>query len=598
MDMDYLGSKNRVNMDYRKYLSDFLSDILEMDKENTYGLLEIPPRSEMGDYAFPCFSLAKVLRKSPNLIAEDLKVEMLKKVDSKVIDKIETAGAYLNFYLNKTSVAEDVLTSVMKSNFDYGKYRASEEDETVIIEYSSPNIAKPFHVGHGFSTVIGAALARIYGFAGYNVVRMNHLGDYGTQFGKLIVAYEKYGNEDELLKSPIDELLRVYVLFHQKLEEEPELETEARERFRKLEAGEKKERELFEKFRDISLAEFKRIYNRLGVDFDNWNGESFYSDKIDEIVDILNEKNLLEESEGALVVRLDELGLPPCLIKKSDGTTIYASRDLASALYRYRTYNFAKNIYVVGLPQSLHFKQVFAVLDKMGFDFAKNCEFVGFGLVKFGDGHFSTRNGNVITLEELLDETLAKTRDIMKKNAEARGSAFAEDELDEISEKIAVAAVLYQYIKNGRERDIMFSWEEMLDFDGDSAPYLQYSGARAHSILRQAGIDSDSSEDISSYFDNEDFVETVSSDFAIDLLKSIIAYKDSIKSALKQNEPFLLARALNNLCRAFNRFYTNCHILNESNVEVRKARLYLTKCFFKILKEGLALLGIEAVERM
>lgn len=585
-------------MEYRAYISDLISKHIDLDKEDIYGLIEIPPQSEMGDYSFPCFSLAKIMRKSPALIASELKEQISSEIDNEIIVKVDVIAAYLNFYLNKENFAQNILTDVIASNFDYAKYRQSEDKETVLIEYSSPNIAKPFHVGHGFSTVIGAALSRLYSFAGYDVVRMNHLGDYGTQFGKLIVAYEKFGNEEALQKSPIDELLRVYVLFHQECENNPELEKEARERFRKLEAGEEREKNLFEKFREISLQEFKRIYERIGVDFDNWNGESFYSDKIDEIVRLLKDKSLLELSDGAQIVRLDDLKLPPCLIKKSDGTTIYASRDLASALYRYRTYHFAKNIYVVGLPQSLHFKQVFAVLKKMGFDFADKCEYVGFGLVKFGEGNFSTRNGNVITLEDLLDETLSKTREIMINNAKARGDQFTETELDSISEKIAVAAVLYQYLKNGRERDIIFSWEEMLDFDGDTAPYLQYSGARAHSILRQANIDSDTSEHIANKFNDEEFKNSFGDAYSIDVIKAILTYKDSIKQAIKQNEPFIVARALNNLCRSFNRFYTNCRILNEHNQSVKEARLYLTKSFWKVLKEGLSLLGIEAVEKM
>lgn len=587
-------------MDYRKAISEYLATQVETDPAALRGLLELPPKPELGDYAFPCFSLAKVFRQAPPRIAAELKSKLETAGLPDFLRAIEVQGGYLNFFLRSEHFIRSLLGEVLASDGDFASYcdpRSREEDHTIVIDYSSPNIAKPFHVGHGFTTVIGAALARIYRKAGFEVVRVNHLGDYGTQFGKLIVAYERWGDPAALEKSAIDELLRIYVLFHQEAEKDPSLEEEARLRFRKLEEGAAREKELFEKFREISIREFNRTYRRIGVDFDSWNGESFYSDKIPEIIDLLRARHLLEESEGAQVVRLEEEGLPPCLILKSDGTTIYASRDLAAALFRYRNYHFAKNMYVVGLPQSLHFKQVFAVLKRMGYAFADRCEHVGFGTVKFGQEHFSTRNGNVVTLEDLLDETVSKTRAIMEKNARERGRALSEEKLSELSEKVGVAAVLYQYLKSGRERDILFSWEEMLDFEGDTAPYLQYTGARAHSVLRQAGKDAERS-DAAEFAFLEGSAAEADDSWTLDLLKSFVAYRESLPQALKQNEPFLVARALNQMCRSYNRFYTNCKILTAEDPRQRELRLLLTKAFWKVLKEGLAVLGIEAVEQM
>ncbi|MDO5732153.1 MAG: arginine--tRNA ligase [Eubacteriales bacterium] len=590
-------------MDYRQALAEYLSGIVSLDCETISGLLEIPPQETMGDFAFPCFALAKLLRKSPVQIASDLKSTIdASEAAPEFLARCEAVGAYLNFFIQANVYVLNTLATVLTQTGGYAAFDGrslldaafeSDERKQVLIEYSSPNIAKPFHVGHAFSTILGAALARIYSLAGFEVVRMNHLGDYGTQFGKLIVAYENYGDSEALEADPISELLRVYVKFHQEVEVHPELEDEARERFRRLENHEANEEALFLKFRDISIQSFKRIYKRLGVDFDNWNGESFYSDKIPEVVELMRERGVLEASEGCQVVRFDDPNLPPCLVLKSDGTTTYASRDLASVLYRERNYHFVKNIYVVGLPQSLHFKQVFAALERMNFDFAKRCEFVGFGLVKFGEGNFSTRSGNVIELETLLNEAVKKTRAIMVENAEMRSETMDEEEIDRLAEKVGVAAVIYQFVKNGRERDILFSWEDMLDFDGDTAPYLLYTGARAHSILRRSGL-----LDELAGLDAMDFQALAGDEEALRLTKTMEAYRVSVQQAFKQSEPFLIARALNALCRQFNRFYTRCGILKTEDLELRKFRLLLCLAFWTCLKEGLAILGIEAVERM
>jgi len=472
---------------------------------------------------------------------------------------------------------------------------ASDEGQgrTVIVEFSSPNIAKPFHVGHAFTTILGHALSGIYAHLGYHTVRMNHLGDYGTQFGKLISAYKRWGDEAALLDHPIKELLRIYVKFHDTAKEMPELEQEAREYFRRLEQGEPEEKALWQRFRDLSLKEFALVYKRLGVEFDNYNGESFYSDQIPAVVHLLREKELLVESEGAQVVMLEDLGLPPCIVLKSDGTTIYASRDIAAVLYRDRQYDFYKNIYVVGTPQALHFKQVFAVLAKAGFEKAKDCVHVGFGLVKFADRKLSTRSGDVILLEDLLSETVDKTREIIKANSLIRNSGIEEDEVNELAEKIGIGAVLFTFMKNSRERDIVFSWEEMLDFEGDSAPYVLYTYARARSILRKAAIDGDlpaaATVETLQGLDSED-------EFA--LARLLDGFAEAVQRAATLNEPYILLRQVTGIARAFNKYYHNESILKTVSPDLKRARLAVLDAVCLAIRTGLRLLGIQTVERM
>ena len=573
-------------MEYKQQIAELLSAKCGLEAEKIQSLIEIPPQLEMGDFAFPCFILAKTMHKAPAAIAEEI-ASGLDLSDTDLTAK--NVGPYVNFYIDRSALAESVIGEILKEGMAYGSSDLG-FGKNVIVEYSSPNIAKPFHVGHAFTTILGNSLARIYSKLGYNVIRMNHLGDYGTQFGKLITAYRLWGDEDALNEDPIKELLRIYVKFHKEEKENPELTTSARENFRKLEEGSPEEVELWQKFRDMSLVVFKKLYDRIGVEFDNYNGESFYSDKIPEIVDILNSKNLLVESEGAKVVMLEDEGLPPCIILKSDNTTIYASRDLASALYRYRTYNFDKNIYVVGNTQALHFRQVFAVLKKMGFDFADNCEHVAFGLVKFKDMVFSTREGNIVLLEELLDQSVNKTREIIAENAKSRGQDMSEEEIDEIAEKLGVGAVIYTFVKSGRERDIVFSWKEMLDFEGDTAPYLIYTYARTRSILRK-GADKGvmpSAENISLLNGDEEYA----------VIRALADLKESIVKAASSNEPFMIARQVASIARAHNRFYNNTSILGCDDEKLVSARLALCEAVCTAIKDGLDLLGIGTVERM
>lgn len=581
-------------MDYKDQIATNLSVCTGLDKAQVEGLIEIPPKLELGDYAFPCFVLAKTLRKAPPIIANELKdsPELVKGFDGAVT--VDTAGPYINFRIDRGVLAKSVVSEILEAGDQYGN-RNIGEGKNVIIEFSSPNIAKPFHVGHAFTTILGNSLSNIYSRLGYNVIRFNHLGDYGTQFGKLITAYRLWGDEAAMQENPIDELTRIYVKFHDECkvspEREKELEDVARDNFRKLEEGEAEEVALWTRFRELSLEVFEKTYARMGIKFDNYNGESFYSSRIPGVVKMLEDKNLLEESEGARVVKLDDLNLPPCLVVKSDGTTIYASRDLAAVLYRHEEFNFHKNIYVVGLPQQLHFKQVFAVLKKAGYDFADDCVHVGFGLLKFKDNKaFSTRAGNIIKLDEFLDKTTEKTAEIIRKNSELRGGDMTDEQIAKVSEVVGLGAVSYTYLKAGREKDIFFDWDDMLDFEGDTAPYLIYTYARIKSILRKAedqGVKA-----------NADSVNCLTAEDEYAVIRSLADFKDAVVKAAESYEPFMISRQIALIARNFNRFYNNSRILNCDSAEARDARLKLCEAVADTLKSGLDMLGIGVVEKM
>ncbi|EGO88079.1 arginyl-tRNA synthetase, partial [Clostridium botulinum C str. Stockholm] len=462
-------------MDYKKIIAERIKENVELDLNTIEGLIEIPPKSDMGDYAFPCFQLAKAFRKAPNMIAEELS----SKINNEGFEKVVALGPYLNFFMDKGSFVKDTLNKVIEEGERYG---SSEEGKgkNVTIDYSSPNIAKPFHVGHLFSTAIGNSLYRMLNFEGYNSIGINHLGDWGTQFGKLISAYKRWVDEDALEKDPIKELLRIYVKFHDEAEKDPSLEDEGRMYFKKLEDGEKEEVELWERFKNLSLKEFKKVYELLGVKFDSYAGESFYNDKMDSVIKEIDEKGILVESNGAKVVMMDDENIPPCIIVKGDGATIYATRDLAAAFYRKKNYDFHKSIYVVGSDQSLHFKQVFKTIEKMGYNWADDCKHVAFGLVRFADKKLSTRKGQVIFLEDLLNESVSKTLEVInEKNPELKNK-------EEVAKKVGIGAIIFTYLKNKREKDIVFNWNEMLNFEGETGPYVQYTYARGKSILRRA----------------------------------------------------------------------------------------------------------------
>lgn len=565
-------------MNFKEHVIEKIVGLTDLEREVVEKSLETPPEEKMGDLAFPCFPLARVMRKAPPLIAKDLAEKL---GNDEFIERAEAAGGYLNIFFNRAAFEKQTINAINASD----KWGSSDEGKgkVVLVEYSSPNIAKPFHIGHLFSTAVGNSLARIYKHLGYEVQSLNHLGDWGTQFGKLISAYKRWGDKEVIEKDPINELLKIYVKFHEEAEKDPQLEEEARDYFKKLEDGDEEMTALWQYFRDISLVEYKRVYDQLGIEFDSYNGEAFYSDKMDEIVDILRDKGLLVESEGAQVVDLSEENMPPCIILKSNGATIYATRDIAAALYRHRTYNFDKNIYVVGNPQTLHFKQFFKVMEKAGWEWSKGCVHVGFGLVRFGGKNLSTRHGDVVFLEDVLREAVDKTREIIEKN----GSKV--DDREEAARKIGIGAILYTFLHSTREKDIDLNWETMLDFEGESGPYCQYGYARGRSILRRAeGIDY-SDADLSKAVSDEEY----------SLVKQLNAFGGAVRDAAEKNEPFYINRYVTNLTRAFNKFYnTNPILKDDVDMETKKARLAIVEASTKVIRTALNLLGIETVESM
>lgn len=563
-------------MDYKKKVAELIKTEVDMEVDSIEKLLEIPPKSDMGDFAFPCFQLAKAFRKAPNMIAEELKG----KLDPKGFEKIENLGPYLNFFVDKSDFTKNTINKIQIEGDNYGASNVG-EGKTVCVEYSSPNIAKPFHVGHLFTTAIGNSLYKLFKKEGYKVEGLNHLGDWGTQFGKLISAYKRWGNEEELEKDAIAELLRIYVKFHDEAEKDPSLEDEGRAYFKALEDGDKEAEALWKRFRDLSLKEFARVYKIFNVEFDSYAGEAFYNDKMDVIVNELKEKGLLTESNGAQVVMLDDYNMPPCIVLKADGASIYATRDLAAAMYRKKTYDFHKCIYVVGTPQALHFKQVFKVLELAGHDWAKDCIHVGFGLVKFADRKLSTRKGEVILLDDLIKESIDKTLEIInEKNPTLENK-------EEVAKKIGVGAIVFTYLRNSREKDIVFDWKEMLSFEGETGPYVQYSYARANSILSRAGEVS-TEADFSKLNSKEEF----------ELVKTLENFEKQIHLATEKLEPSIITRYAIEVAKTFNKFYNAHSVLNLEDEGLKSARIALVKATCQVIKNSLELIGIEVVEKM
>ena len=553
------------------------SKIEDLTVEEIVELIEIPPNSDMGDYAFPCFKLAKVFRKAPNMIASDLAENI---AAEGAISKVEPAGGYVNFFVNKSQLAKTVINDVLTKGKKYGHSDLG-KDKTVVIDFSSPNIAKPFHIGHIRTTVIGNALYKIYDSQGYETVRVNHLGDYGTQFGKLIVAFKLWGSKEAVEANPIPELLKLYIQFHDEAEKHPEMEDEARAWFTKLENGDKEAKELWQWFRDESLKEFARVYDLLDIEFDSYNGESFYSDKMDRVIDIIKDKGLLEESQGTNIVDLEAYNMPPALITKNDGSTLYMTRDLAAALYRKENYNFEKCIYVVGSQQSLHFQQLFKVLELVGFEWAKDMIHVPFGMVALEEGTMSTRKGRVVFLEDVLRQAIEKTKETMlEKNPNAQN-------VEEIAKQVGVGAVVFQELSNSRIKDYTFSWERTLSFEGETGPYVQYTHARCCSVLRKAN------EEVSTDID----YNLISDADSAEVLKLIASFNKQILVALRKNEPHIVTRFVLDLAQAFNKFYHENPILVE-DAELRKARIALVAATRQTIENALALLGMGAPERM
>lgn len=568
----------RLMADFKKLISESIkSEIEDLTLEEITALIEVPPNKEMGDYAFPCFKLAKIFRKAPNAIAEDLAGKIQPTDD---INKIINLGGYVNFFVNKESLAKKVINQVLSEKENYGKSDFG-KGKTVVVEYSSPNIAKPFHIGHVRTTVIGNALSKIYQSQGYHVEKLNHLGDYGTQFGKLIVAYKLWGDKQAVEKDPIKELLKLYIRFHDEAETKPEMEDEAREWFTKLENGDEEAKDLWQWFRDESLKEFSRVYKLLDIEFDSYVGESFYSDKMPAVIEELKEKNLLEESDGAMIVNLEDSKLPPALIQKRDGSTLYLTRDLASAFYRKKVYDFDKSIYVVGAQQELHFKQCFEIIKRMGYDWYKDMIHVQFGMVALEEGTMSTRKGRVVFLEDVLNQAIDRTRQIIEeKNPDA-------ENIDEVAKAVGVGAVVFQELSNSRIKDYTFSWDRTLSFEGETGPYVQYTHARCCAVLRKAG--QPVSADIN--------YELLSDQDAADVLSVLENFNKSIMTAMNKNEPHIVTRFVLDLAQAFNKFYHNSPILVE-DADLRAARLALVEATRQTIENALNILGMKAPQKM
>lgn len=552
-----------------------LEDDLTID--DALQMIEIPPNSDMGDYAVPCFRFAKKYKKAPPMIAADL---IAKIGNIEEFEKIENVGPYINFFVDKTHFAEKILKQAYAEKEKYGSSNIG-DGKKVIVEFSSPNIAKPFHIGHIRSTVIGHALYKIYTYLGYDTVAINHLGDYGTQFGMLISAYKKWGNKEEIEASPIPELLKLYVRFNKEAESDESLREEARYWFKELENGNQEAYDLWHWIREVSLKEFNRVYDMFGIKYDSLAGESFYSDKMPAVVEELKEKHLLKESQGAQIVELGEYGLTDAVMIKSDGSTLYATRDMAAAIYRKKTYDFYKNIYVVGAPQKLHFDQWRKVLELMGYEWAKDCIHVMFGTVSLEDGALSTRSGRVVFLEDVLKKAVEKTQEII----DSRNPNLENKE--EVAKQVGIGAVIFQELFNNRIKDYMFSWEKTLSFEGETGPYVQYTYARTCSVLKKADIEIDENVDFS----------ILSDKVAFNVVKKLDAFKGAVLSAHDRYEPYFITRYIVGLAQDYNRFYHECPILVDDE-NVKKSRLLLTKVVNTVLKAGLGLLGIEAPEQM
>jgi len=564
--------------DFKKEVALILDGKIEgLNYDEIYSMIEYPKYTEMGDFAFPCFRLSKIFRKAPNMIAADL-VENIETTNS--FDKIEAVSGYVNFTIDKGYFAKLVMEEIFGMGDKYGSSNMG-EGKNIIVEYSSTNIAKPFHMGHIRSTMIGESLYRIHKYLGYNTTAINHLGDYGTQFGKLIVAFKLWGNKETIEGNPIPELLKIYVKFHEEAELKPELEDQAREWFKKLEDNDGEAYELWNWFREVSLKEFNRVYGMLGVKFDSYAGESFYSDKMPSVLEELREKKIMKKSEGAEIVDLEDYGMPPALITKRDGSTLYITRDLAAAIYRKNHYNFDKNVYVVGNQQKLHFRQWIKIIELMGYEWAKDCIHVDFGLVSLEEGSLSTRSGRVVFLEDVLNGAVEKTMEIInEKNPNLENK-------ETVAKDVGIGAVIFQELSSSRIKDYTFSLEKTLSFDGETGPYVQYTHARACSVLRKAGVEID---------ENVDYL-LLQEDVAKDVVRLLSKFPEMIVLACEKYEPSIVARYVVDLAQSFNRFYHDTQILVDDK-ELLKARVALVAAVAQTIKNGLRLVCLNAPEKM
>jgi len=569
---------------YKEKIAEIISAaVKELTLAETLELIEIPADGKMGDYAFPCFRLAKTLRKAPPVIAKEIAEKI---AGNELFSKVENVNAYVNLFLLREPYMKSVLAEVADKREKYGGSEKG-KGRKIIVEYSSPNIAKPFHIGHIRSTVIGNSIYKIYDFLGYDTVRINHLGDYGTQFGKMICAYRRWGDQEDVVREPIKTLLSYYIKFHEEAEKDPALEDEARAVFTKLEQGAAEEVALWQWFRDESLKEFNRVYDMLGISFDSYAGESFYSDKMGNVLDLLNEKELLQTSEGAQIVDLSEQGLSPALITKQDGSTLYITRDIAAALYRKEHYDFEKNLYIVASQQNLHFQQLIKIVELLGLEWAKDCVHIPFGLVSLEEGTMSTRQGRVVFLEEVLSRAVEKTKEIVIEKG------VNTDNIDETARQVGIGAVVFQELANNRIKDYVFSWDKVLNFEGETGPYVQYTHARIASVLRNAG-----EKLVSKALDVADGrMEYITGDSAFELGQLIYRFPDVVCEAADKYEPSIITRHIVDVAQAFNRFYHDEHILVDREEE-KLAKLALAFAAKSVLNNGLSLLGMKAPEKM
>ncbi len=567
-------------IDFKDKIAEEISKVLELTKEELKEYIEIPKDTKMGDYALPCFKLAKEMKKSPVIIANEIKEKI--EMPNKYISKIEAVNGFLNIFINNEMLIENVLDEMESKKENYGSSNIG-NGKNIIVEYSSPNIAKPFHVGHLRTTVIGRALYNMYKFLGYNTIGINHLGDWGTQFGKLIEGYKRFGNEYNLEENPIDKLTEIYVRINELCKEDESVLDDCRNNFKKLEDGDEYCTQVWQKFKDLSLKEFQRIYDILDVHFDSNNGESFYSDKMQEVVDILRKNNKLVESQGAEIVDLEYKNMPPLMVTKSNGSTTYATRDLAAILYRARTYDFDKCIYVVAYEQNLHFKQVFEVAKFLDLDekYTNGLIHVPYGMVRLKTGKMSTREGTLIKLEDILKEAVTRAKAIIEeKNPNIEGK-------DDIAKKVGIGAVIFNDLSNNIIKDEVFDWDIMLNFQGETGPYIQYMYVRTKSILEKEN-----------YVMNKDLVDISElEEHGIELIKQIYSFNDIVKQAVDKNEPSIISRYLIDVAKLYSSFYNDNKIIVEDE-KIKNTRLCLTYMVGNVLKIGTGLLGMEMPDRM
>lgn len=568
-------------MDYKKYIAGKIN-IVGASAEEIASYITVPPAGDMGDFALPCFRFAKILRKPPAAIAEDVKNSF---VTDSVVCGVSAVNGYLNFKIDRSAFVTETLKKIAAEGDKYGSSDMG-KGKTICIDYSSINIAKPFHIGHLSTTVLGGALYRILSFLGYKTVGINHLGDYGTQFGKLISAYKRWGDKETVQKGGIRALNELYVRFHREAEEHPEYDDEARAYFKKIEEKDAECLELFHWFKELTLKDVQKIYDLLDIRFDSYAGESFYTDKMQPVVDELKEKGLLVESQGAQVVKLDEYGMPPCMILKSDGTSLYATRDMAAAIYRKKTYDFYKCLYVVAYQQNLHFRQFFKVLELMGKEWAKDLVHVAYGMVSLEEGTMSTRKGNVVFLEDVISRCIEKAYEIISE----KNPALQGEEKQKIASQVGVGAVIFGALYNSKIKDIVFSYDKVLNFDGETSVYVQYTCARAKSVLQKAKEQNVACGDYRVDFELNE-AET-------DLAKALEKFPDTVKEAAEKYEPSFIARYAVDLSQKFNKFYFDCKILSAEDENRKHFRLALTSAAAQALKNAFALLGISMPDRM